>query len=70
MTLPRLDVIVEHWKKVPPLAVSVAAIATALGVGREKAATKKKTASSAAELFDLLGGTGFSTSKPEWLRTT
>lgn len=71
MTLPRLDVIVAHWKKVPPLAVSVAAIATALGVGREKEAPKKKkTASSAAELFDMLGGAGFSTSKPEWLKTT
>lgn len=69
MTLPRLDVIVEHWKKVPPLAVSAAAIASALGVGREKTA-KPARKSSPAELFDMLGGSGFSTSKPEWLKTT
>ena len=76
MTLPRLDAIVAHWEVVPPLAVSVAAIASVLGVGRSstKAPAKKSGAGAAKEvqdaqaLIDLLGGAGFSTEKPAWLR--
>jgi hypothetical protein len=68
MTLPRLDAVLAHWENVPPLSVSTASIAAALGVQR---ATPKKVdqAQNAQELMDLLGGAGFKSEKPEWLKT-
>lgn len=65
MTLPRLASIAAHWEKVPPLAVSAAAIAAALGVKRDAPAPTKKQDPQA--LFDALGGGGFSMEKPTWL---
>jgi hypothetical protein len=32
MTLPRLDALQRHWERVPPVEVSVARIAMALGI--------------------------------------
>lgn len=76
MTLPRLDQIVAHWEKVPPLSVSTAAIASVLGVGRPKVQIpgapgedQEKQDAQARSLFELLGGgaTGFNTERPAWL---
>lgn len=68
MTLPRMDAIVKHWEVIPPLAVSVASIASALGVKRQ-GKVEKKAEGSIDELMSVLGGAGFKQEKPEWLRT-
>lgn len=76
MTLPRLDAISEHWRKVPPLSVSVAAIAAVLGAtpaakGPSKTDSEPKKPPAEQDpqaLIDLLGGGGFSQGKPEWLK--
>ncbi len=66
MTLPRYEAIAEHWEKVPPLSVSAAAIAQAMGVKRE--APKRKGEQDLQGLFETLGGAGFKTEKPTWLQ--
>lgn len=72
MTLPRYAAICEHWDRVPPLAISAAAIAASMGVKREKAkaaADEQEQANNRQGLFDMLGGAaGFKTETPEWLR--
>lgn len=76
MTLPRLEVIVAHWDRVPPASVSLSAIARYYGVGREapkapKGAAKRsgdeEVAGSMHELMSLLGANGFGSEKPAWL---
>lgn len=69
MTLPRYEAICAHWEKVPPLSVSASVIAQSLGATRPKKAAKEETNDRQA-LFDMLGGAGFNTEKPEWLRAT
>lgn len=73
MTLPRLEKIVAHWDAVPPLSVSVAAIASVLGVGRKgPRPSAKPREEDPRALIDLLGGAaGFSmsTKRPAWLTT-
>jgi len=75
MTLPRLDAISAHWRKVPPLSVSVAAIAAVLGAtpaargsGKTGGAPKPPVEQDLNALMDLLGASGFSQGKPEWLK--
>lgn len=74
MTLPRWERIVERWNKVPPLAVSVAAIAEVLGVEREPTKTPAphrdgKPEQDFTALFDMFGMTpGFAQGKPQWLK--
>lgn len=70
MTLPRYEAICKHWERVPPLAVSAAAIAAKMGVTRPKSkgADEQEKSSSRQSLFDMLGGAGFNTETPAWLR--
>lgn len=72
MTLPRFDAICKHWERVPPLAVSAAAIAARMGVVRQQAAKpdEQERAASRQGLFDMLagGGAGINREVPEWLR--
>jgi hypothetical protein len=78
MTLPRLDAIVARWEQVPPLSVSAASIAEALGVKREAAAAPRRKpkdepgddAVAAQQLLDQLASMGFSTERPVWLNQT
>lgn len=73
MTIPRLTAIVAHWERVPPASVSLASIAAALGA-RSKPAQSAAAAQPAQKeqnrqaLFEALGGQGFSTEKPAWLK--
>jgi hypothetical protein len=76
MTLPRFEAICKHWERVPPLAITAAAIASRMGVAMHKATAKahvqdeqEKTASRQG-LFDMLagGGSGINREVPEWLR--
>lgn len=64
MTLPRMEAIAKHWETVPPLSVSLASIAAALGVKRSD---KKETGQDMGELIGALGGIA---EKPAWLKTT
>lgn len=65
MTLPRFDAIAKHWERIPPLSVSVAGIAAALGVER------KARPSAGQDMGELAGlvGSGFTSEIPEWLKT-
>jgi hypothetical protein len=59
----------ERWKKIPPLSVSVAAIAKGLGMKDPESATPKPVdAAGLDELVAVLGSV--STEKPEWLKTS
>jgi hypothetical protein len=59
--------IVKRWEVVPPLSVSIAGIAAALGVKRpEKAAAQQ---GNMEELAGMLGTT-LGQGKPEWLTKT
>lgn len=77
MTLPRLEAVLAHWEKVPPLAHSVAAIAKVIGVDYKKGKgapgappkTRQEEMGNVQELFELLGANGFGTEKPAWLTT-
>lgn len=71
VTLPRLDAIIKHWQQVPPLSVSAAAIASALGVG-PAAKREKKTSGEQdpSALLEMLGASGFASEKPKWLNET
>jgi hypothetical protein len=74
MTLPRFDAIVAHWEAVPPLSVSVAAIASVMGVGRPAQKRDKPKAAvgndgKMLELVEMLGASGFANEKPPWLMT-
>ena len=64
MTLPRMGAIAKRWEIVPPLSVSVAGIAMALGIKREP---KKEAEQNVDELAALFGGIS---RKPEWQTTT
>lgn len=73
--MPRLDAICKHWEKVPPLAVSAAAIASRMGVVRQQAAAKseqqddQERATNRQALVDMVGGAGgVNREVPEWLR--
>lgn len=77
MTLPRLEAVVARWQQTPPLSVSVAAIAEAVGVEFKKGpapqqqqrSVRPAKKQSPQALFDLLGGAaGIGSEKPEWLR--
>jgi hypothetical protein len=70
MTLPRWEEICKHWERIPPLSISAAAIAAHIGVKRPKprAEAEQERQSSRQGLFDMLGGAGFSTETPAWLR--
>jgi hypothetical protein len=76
MTLPRFEAICKHWERVPPLAVSAAAIASRMGVVRQQAAAAKAErqddqdrAASRQALVDMVGGAGgINREVPEWLR--
>jgi len=63
MTLPRMEAITKRWEVVPPLSVSIASIASALGVKREP---KKAPEQSMDELVALMGGVS---RRPEWQKT-
>lgn len=65
MTLPRLAAIGRHWKRIPPLAVSVANIAAVLGVKRRE--EDRQDMQSLAEALGA-GAPGFSQELPEWLK--
>lgn len=66
MTLPRLDAVARHWKRVPPPSSSIAAIAVALGAVRQGSDAARQEPQ---QLLDALGGTqGFGSEVPEWLR--
>ena len=72
MTLPRYEAICDHWQRVPPVAVSASAIAQYLGAIKLDPAPKRKAEPAKeqdmAALFEMFGASGFSTSKPDWLR--
>lgn len=73
MTLPRLAVIAERWERVPPLSVSVACIAQALGAKPGRSSSKRDDAAnegSMDELMSIMGGgvNGFNSELPQWLR--
>lgn len=69
MTLPRFAAVVEHWKRVPPLASSVACIARALGaVPASQDASDGDKERQGSELAALLGSNGFNQGVPEWLK--
>lgn len=79
MTLPRYEAICDHWERIPPLSVSASVIAQSLGASKPKAKAQKGGQKPQAQgnsvndrqaLFDMLGGAGFSTEKPEWLAST
>ena len=63
--MPILDEIAEAWDEVPPLCVSVAGIYYSLTGGKKEQKRGDPTA-----LRDMLGGSGFSSEAPSWLRTT
>jgi len=64
MTLSRMEAVAKHWEKVPPVSVSLAAIAAVLGVKREE---KQEAAGNIEELAGLFGGVS---RRPEWLTKT
>lgn len=68
--MPRWEAICKHWERIPPLSVSAAAIAVQAGVKRPKprAEADQERQSSRQSLFDMLGGAGFNTETPAWLR--
>lgn len=74
MTIPRYEVICAHWRQVPPLSISVAAIARWAGAMQAPSAAPMAKgddkASQRQALIDMLGagGTGFKTEKPKWLK--
>jgi hypothetical protein len=71
MTLPRWKVICGHWERVPPLSVSASFIAQSMGAARPK--KKAKAVNEESEMQSLMvelgSSAGFSSEKPEWLRT-
>jgi len=66
MTLPRMESVMKHWDKIPPVSVTLAGIAAALGVKREE--KKEVDAGNIEELARLFGGV--SKGRPEWLTKT
>lgn len=72
MTLPRYEVICAHWERVPPVSVSAAALARryeAIGAApKKKGAAEADRTGQRQALLDMLGGVGFASEKPEWLR--
>lgn len=66
MTLPRMEAIAKRWETVPPLSVSVAGIAAALGIKREP----KKTVAEEQNIDELAALFGGISRKPEWLTKT
>jgi hypothetical protein len=72
MTIPRMEAIAARWSKVPPLSVSVAMVAAALGVKLEQPAPDQTGAPAGEQQGDLQGLVdvfGLSEGKPEWLTT-
>jgi hypothetical protein len=63
MTLPRMEAVIKRWETVPPLSVSVAGIAAALGIKHEP---KKAPEQNMDELMSLMGGVS---RRPEWQKT-
>lgn len=56
---------------VPPVSVSAYLIALSLGAATPAKPAKSKDAQpeqNLAELYDMLGGAGFETKKPDWLK--
>lgn len=74
MTLPRYEAICAHWERVPPVSVSAAALARryeAIGAApKKKAVAEADRTNQRQALLDMLGGVGFASEKPEWLRAT
>lgn len=70
MTLPRLTAITNHWKNIPPVAVTLASLAHMFGVQVGEAKQAKTSKSSVQELFESALGAGFKTGRPEWLKKT
>ena len=72
--MPRYEAICAHWERVPPVSICVAALARkyeAIGAPKKKGAgADRDRASQRQALMDMLGGSGFSSEKPEWLRAT
>lgn len=63
MTLPRMAAISKHWEQVPPVSITLAGIAAALGVKKpEKANVQQDMSALMGELGGMLKG-----GKPEWL---
>jgi hypothetical protein len=79
MTLPRYHEICEHWRKVPPVALTAAAIARYFGAipaapppaAGQSNETDEERVGKRQALMDLLGGAdGFKQEKPKWLTTS
>ena len=67
MTLPRLEAISKRWDEIPPLSVSVAAIAYGLGMEKPDGSSKAKS-DKLQTLVDSMGATGLGSGIPEWLK--
>lgn len=71
MTLPRLTAISERWAHVPPLSVTVAGIASALGLRLESSDGKRKLKdeTSFEDFVEQMIGAGMKQEgTPEWLK--
>lgn len=67
MTMPRMMAVLKRWEVVPPLSISIAGIASALGiVKREPSRLEDKE----QDFSELIGVLGVSKGKPEWLTKT
>ena len=68
MTLPRMDAIAKRWSSIPPVSVSLVRIGAALGIKPKAKAAEAQ--GSMEELASMLGQSGISSEKPEWLTKT
>jgi len=80
MTIPRLEALYRQWDKVPPLSVSVACIAYAMGMERKTPTTISSASSVKAGCevdniqgfvgaLGLIGNVQKLEKTPEWLKT-
>ena len=61
-----MEAIAKRWEFIPPLSVSVARVAAALGVELGKQPAKQNNIQ---ELADVMGVAGMSSELPPWLTT-
>ncbi len=66
--MPRMASIAKRWKQVPPLNVSVFRLSMMLGYEPQKEIVATEKQQDPAQLLGDLGGMGFSSGKPEWLK--
>lgn len=65
MTLPRMQAFSKRWNVIPPLSVSVANIAVALGMKPKE--SPQDPGSNLQEAVDMMGSAGMASGKPDWL---